>query len=239
MEPVLYLIPAPLGEGPLEAVLPQGCLQRIQSLDHFVVEELRTARRYLSQAGHKGRIEGLWLRELNEHSTPTDVAACLQPLLEGHSLGLVSEAGLPAVADPGADLVALAHAKGIAVVPLSGPSSLFLALMASGLNGQCFAFNGYLPVKPEPRRQKIKYYENRSRTEGRTEIFIETPYRNEALLEALLATCHGATRLCLAADLTCPDAWIRSRSVAQWKAAGWGDLPPDFKKKPCVFLLLA
>jgi len=230
---VLYLIPAPLAEGALHDTLPQGTLEVISRLRHFVVEELRTARRYLSKAGHKGNIDELCFYVLNEHTDPTGLSGLLQPLLEGHDMGLLSEAGLPAVADPGANLVALAHEKGIEVAPLTGPSSLMLALMASGLNGQSFAFVGYLPVQPQERRSRIRQLERRAVEEGQTQIFIETPYRNVALFGDLIEVCAPQTMLSIASNLTSFDAYIASKTVAQWRAR---DIP-GIQKVPAVFTL--
>lgn len=229
----LYLIPTPLGNYDPVQVLPAPVLERIPTLTRFVVEELRTARRFLSRAGLKGHIEELTLRELNEHSTPEQVRELL-PLFDGADVGLLSEAGLPAVADPGAALVALCHMQGIEVVPLVGPSSLMLALMASGLNGQSFAFRGYLPAKTEERRAAIRSLEQQSARLRQTQLFIETPYRNDSLLQDLLQGLSPATRLCLAADITLPSALIRTRTVAAWRKD-----PVILGKRPCVFLILA
>ena len=229
----LYLIPTPLGDYDPVQVLPAPVLERIPTLTRFVVEELRTARRFLSRAGLKGHIEELTLRELNEHSTPEQVRELL-PLFDGADVGLLSEAGLPAVADPGAALVALCHMQGIEVVPLVGPSSLMLALMASGLNGQSFAFRGYLPAKTEERRAAIRSLEQQSARLRQTQLFIETPYRNDSLLQDLLQGLSPATRLCLAADITLPSALIRTRTVAAWRKD-----PITLGKRPCVFLILA
>jgi 16S rRNA (cytidine1402-2'-O)-methyltransferase len=197
------------------------------------VEEVRTARRYLSRAGLKGRIAELEFHELNEHSSQEDVER-LAGLFEGRDVGLISEAGLPAVADPGAALVALCHRIGVEVVPLVGPSSLMLALMASGLNGQSFAFCGYLPAKTEERRSAIRAIEKTSHAARQTQIFIETPYRNDAMLADLLQACRPSTRLCIAADITLPDAFIRTRTVSEWKKENL-----IIGKRPCVFLILA
>ena len=191
----LYLIPTPLGELPPASVLPAPVLERTQGLRRFFVEELRTARRFLSAAGLKGRIDELELYELNEHTTREHIEA-YGALLEEQDAGLISEAGLPAVADPGAQLVELAHRRGVEVVPLVGPSSLMLALMASGLNGQCFAFTGYLPVKMPARRDAIQQLERTSAKLSQSEIIIETPYRNDALLADFCAACRPSTRLC-------------------------------------------
>lgn len=230
----LYLIPTPLGDYDPALVLPASVLERIPLLDTFVVEEMRTARRFLSKAGLKGRIDSLRLFELNEHSSREDVEALAGLFDDGRDAGLLSEAGLPAVADPGAALVALCHRTGVEVVPLTGPSSLMLALMASGLNGQCFAFRGYLPAKADERRNAIKTIEKTSATLRQTQIFIETPYRNDAMMEDLLRVCAPGTRLCIAADITLPGETILTRTVAQWKKD-----PITIGKRPCVFLILA
>jgi 16S rRNA (cytidine1402-2'-O)-methyltransferase len=228
------LIPAPLGEGLPEAVIPAGTLDVLRTIRHFVVEELRTARRYLSRVGMNTAIDNLVFFELNEHTPLTqELSAYLQPALDGFPVGLLSEAGVPAVADPGARLVLLAHEKGIEVAPLTGPSSILLALMASGLNGQHFAFSGYLPVKPQERQQQLRLLEKRSATQHETQIFIETPYRNEALLHDILTTCHPRTLLCVAANLTQSDAFIKTAPVGEWRQHP----APTLKKKPCVFLV--
>ncbi len=229
----LYLIPTPLGEGNPADVLPAPVLGILPELSRFVVEEIRTARRFLSQAGLKGHIAALEFRELNEHTAPAAVESLLELFADGHSVGLLSEAGLPAVADPGARLVALCHRHGIEVVPLVGPSSLMLALMASGLNGQSFAFVGYIPAKTEERRQALRNLEKRSAQAHQTQILIETPYRNDALFADMLQCLGGNTQLCVAANLTCPDAFIRTRKVSEWKQQ-----PVTIGKRPCVFLIL-
>lgn len=230
----LYLIPSPLGEYDPAEVIPAPVLERVRSLKTFVVEEVRTARRYLSAAGLRGHIQELSFHTLNEHTAPEEVEALAALFDDGNDVGLISEAGLPAVADPGAQLVALCHRRGIAVVPLVGPSSLMLALMASGLDGQHFAFRGYLPAKTEERRAAIRQLEKDSLSRHETEIVIETPYRNDALLTDILSCCRGSTLLTIAADLTLPDALIRTRSVAEWKKQ-----PLQIGKRPCVFLLLS
>ena len=229
----LYLIPAPLGDNDPAEVLPASVLERACSLRIFVAEELRTARRFLSRYGLKGRIGELELHELNEHSSSADVEALVE-LFERGDVGLLSEAGLPAVADPGADLVALCHRRGIEVVPLLGPSSLMLALMASGLNGQSFAFCGYVPAKTEERRSALKSLEKQSAAARRSQIIIETPYRNDALLADMLRTLSPRTRLCIAADITLPTQFIRTDSIAGWQKA-----VPTIGKRPCVFIILA
>lgn len=228
------MIPSPLGDGPVEAVLPAGVLAVLPSLKCFVVEEVRTARRFLSAAGLKGHIQELEFHTLNEHTQPQEVEALSGLFDDGRNVGLISEAGLPAVADPGAALVALCHRIGIKVVPLTGPSSLMLALMASGLNGQSFAFAGYIPAKTDERKAAIRRLEKRSLAENQTQILIETPYRNDSLMADLVSTLDPRTRLCVALNITCEDEFIQTRSAAQWKKQ-----LPVLGKRPCVFLFLA
>ena len=230
----LYLIPSPLGDNDPAEVIPAPTLALLQGISRYVVEEVRTARRYLSRAGLKGRIAELEFHELNEHTTPQEVEALASLFDDGQDVGLISEAGLPAVADPGAALVALCHRRGITVVPQVGPSSLMLALMASGLNGQSFAFCGYLPAKTEERRNAIKTIEKTSQAHRQTQIVIETPYRNDALFTDLLQDCRPSTRICVAADITLPDAYIRTKTVNEWKKENL-----IIGKRPCVFLILA
>ena len=229
----MFLIPSPLGEYEPSLVIPAGTLEVLKGLKVFVVEQTRTARRYLSAAGLKGQISGLEFHELNEHTLPAEVEALLA-LFDSGDVGLISEAGLPAVADPGAALVALCHLHGIAVVPLAGPSSLMLALMASGLDGQSFAFRGYLPAKTDERRAAVRRCEKDSAALHQTQLFIETPYRNDSLLKDLLECLSPSTRLCIAANLTLPDAFIKTCKVSQWKKQ-----IPLIGKRPCVFLILA
>ena len=228
---ILYAIPAPLGSSPAES-LPAPALERIRLLKDFVAENAKSARAFLSAAGCKPR--ELSVTELSEHTPAADVANLLQPLRDGRPLGLLSEAGCPAIADPGALLVEAAHAEGFRVVPLVGPSSITLALMASGLEGQRFAFCGYLPRDTGERAKRIRELEARSRKERETEIFIETPYRNDALLSALLETCAPATRLCVAADLTLSSESVSTKTIADWRGT-----PPSIGKRPAVFLLLS
>lgn len=230
----LYLIPSPLGENDPAEVIPGPVLEKIRGIRTFVVEEARTARRYLSRAGLKGHIAELEIHELNEHTGQKEVESYLQLFNDGNDVGLVSEAGLPAVADPGADLVALAHRNGIVVVPFVGPSSLMLALMASGLNGQSFAFCGYLPAKTDERRERLRSIERLSASHRQTQIFIETPYRNDSMFSDILSICKGSTRICVAANVTMPDAFIMTRTVEEWKSER-----PVIGKRPCVFCLLA
>lgn len=230
----LYLLPSPLGEGELDRVIPSKVAELLCSLQLFFAEELRTVRRYLSKAGLKGKLDSVQMFELNEHTGLQEIEGYLNMLLEGRDAALVSEAGLPAVADPGAQLVALAHKYDVRVVPLSGPSSLMMALMSSGLNGQCFAFTGYLPVKSAERRDKIKTIERISLQLNQSQIIIETPYRNQSLFEELLALCNPRTRLCVAANITMEDEFIKTKTVAQWRNSHM-----VIGKRPCVFVLMA
>ena len=234
MKGKLYLIPSPLGEGEPHEVLAGDVFGAIAHIRTFVVEEVRTARRFLSAAGLKGGIDSLTFYELNEHTAAADATGYVALLENGEDVGLISEAGLPAVADPGSILVAAAHERDIEVVPLVGPSSLMMALMSSGMNGQSFAFTGYLPVKPQERRARLLELEKLSRRTGQTQIIIETPYRNDALLADMLQVLSAATRICVAANITQPDAFIRTRTVEEWKRAG-----TTIGKRPCVFVISA
>lgn len=229
----LYLIPSPLGENNPSEVIPAYVFDKIQGIRIYVVEELRTARRYLSKAGHKGHIDDLEFHLLNEHTGKEEVEA-LAGLFDKGDVGLITEAGLPAVADPGAILVALCHKKQIKVVPLVGPSSLMLALMGSGLNGQSFTFCGYLPAKTDERKAAIRAIEKQSAAFRQTQIFIETPYRNDSIFQDLLQNCSQTTRICIAANITMPDEYICTHSVREWKK-----MNITIGKRPCVFLLLA
>lgn len=229
----LFLIPSPLGDNDPAEVIPAGVLSMLPSISTYVVEAVRTARRYLSAAGLKGHVQDLEFHELNEHTTPEEVEALMKLFDDGRDVGLITEAGLPAVADPGAQLVRLCHRHGVEVVPMSGPSSLMLALMASGLNGQSFAFLGYLPAKTEERRQALRSIEKHSSTARQTKIFIETPYRNDSLLADILSVCKADTEVCIAANITMPDAFIRTKTAGEWKKS-----VPTIGKRPCVFLIL-
>jgi 16S rRNA (cytidine1402-2'-O)-methyltransferase len=230
---VLYLIPTPLGETSLETILPRDVLQQIDLMEYFVAENAKSARAFLKQAGISRPLQSLKISELNEHTPATSLKALLVPLLDGHDMGLVSEAGCPAVADPGANLVRLAHEHSIKVVPLVGPSSILLALMASGLNGQRFCFQGYLPANKAERVRRIAALEQESARLKQTQIFIETPYRNNAMLEDLLATCKPSTLLCVACDITTASETIRTQSIAQWRKE-----IPDLNKRPAIYLFL-
>lgn len=230
----LFLIPAPLGDNEPSEVIPAPVLESLHGFRTFVVEEISTARRYLSKAGLKGHIGELEFHELNEHTDQATVESYLRLFDEGNDVALISEAGLPAVADPGAQLVALAHRHGIEVVPAVGPSSLMLALMASGLNGQSFAFCGYIPAKTEERRSRLRTLEKVSGQLKQTQILIETPYRNDSLFGDILSVCGSSTKVCVAANITMPDAFIRTKKVSEWKKEGL-----VIGKRPCVFLILA
>ena len=230
----LYLIPCPIAEDtPVWDVLPAANRAVIDSLDYFIVENVRSARRFLSKAGFGRPIDSLEFRELNEHTTDARaVDEMVRPILAGRSAGVISEAGVPGVADPGALAVARCHRLGIRVVPLIGPSSIILAVMASGLNGQSFAFNGYLPVKPDERARAIRAFERRAR-EGQAQLFIETPYRNVKLAEQLLQLCAPQTMLTVACDLTAPGETILTRSVADWRRSRL----PELNRRPAIFIL--
>ena len=230
----LYLIPVTLGDNNISQVLPPDVVKIAQNLENFVVESEKSARHFLSTIKTAKPVRELTLNLLNEHTLDKDVSALLTPLLAGKDVGLMSDAGCPGIADPGAKLVELAHQKGICVVPLVGPSSILLSLMASGLNGQQFAFLGYLPVDKVQRIQKLKEIEKRSQTHKETQIFIETPYRNMHMLEAILSTCQSNTRLCVACDISLTTEMVVTRSVANWKKLTL----PSLHKRPTVFLLL-
>lgn len=228
----LILIPATLGDNEPTVTLPAVVFQQIEGLNHFVVENTRTARRFLRKCGYKKDFEEVTFTELNEHTLPEEIEAMITPAIDGYNLGIISEAGLPCVADPGSRLVRVAHRKGIKVIPLTGPSSIMLALMASGLNGQEFVFRGYLPVKPAERTKALKQIESEMFRNSYTQIFIETPYRNDSMLQSIVESCSGKTLLCIAADLTLDTEFIATKPVSEWKKQ-----KPDIGKRPAVFLL--
>lgn len=228
----LFLIPAPLGDAPLKNVLPEGTLSIINTIDIFIVEEIRTARRFLKKAGIEKPFEDITFFLLNEHTKQEELSSYLDPAKAGKNIGLLSEAGTPCIADPGSNLVSLAHKSGIRVIPFTGPSSLLLALMASGFNGQNFCFAGYLPVEREKRNKKIKELEKIVFEKNQTQLFIETPYRNNQMIQSLVEVCQGNTMLCLAVDLTSSTEWIVVKPIREWKKD-----KPDINKRPCVFLL--
>lgn len=244
MSGTLYLIPNTLGDtDALASVIPEHVQAITARLDYFVAENAKTARAFLKLIGAQHPLakplQEIKIAELNVNTPAAALAELLAPLLAGQDAGLVSEAGVPAVADPGADLVRLAHQHGVQVKPLVGPSSLLLAVMASGLNGQSFAFNGYLPTDAAQRAKRIKELEQRSRQEKQTQLFIETPYRNAAMLEALVANCQPGTLICVATDISLASETIRTMTGAQWKSLLTSGKAPDFHKKPTVFLLLS
>ncbi len=243
MAGTLYLIPNSLGPGELPHVIPEPVRASTARLDCFVAENAKTARAFLKAVAvtHPLRtvLQEIEIRELNVNTPATHLPALLEPLLGDRDVGLLSEAGVPAVADPGADLVRLAHQRGVVVRPLVGPSSLLLALMASGLNGQSFAFHGYLPTDATDRAARIRQLEQRSRQEKQTQILIETPYRNDAMLEALLTHCAPGTLVCVATDLTLPSESVRTMSVQGWKKETAAGGAPEIRKRPTVFLFLA
>ena len=229
----LYLIPSPLGMNEnLDLIIPQGVQQIVKKITHLFVEEIRTARRYLKKIDKEINIDEIIFLEYNEHSVKSDVFQFLQPLLEGNDAGIISEAGLPCIADPGREIVSLAQANGITVIPLIGPGSIFLALMASGFNGQNFAFHGYLPVDKNQLISRIKQLEQSIERLDQTQIFIETPYRNQQLINSLLSGCRSETKLCIAVDITLPGEQIMVKSIRDWKSTS-----VDFHKRPAVFLL--
>lgn len=232
MQAALFLIPVTLGETDLKRVLPDYNYEIISGLRHFIVENIRTARRFLKKALPSIIIDDLTFYELNKHTSPEAVTGFLSPMERGESIGVISEAGCPAIADPGADVVAIAQRKNYTVIPLVGPSSILLSLMASGFNGQSFAFHGYLPIDATERLNAIKRLEGRIYSENQTQIFIETPYRNMKLVEELIRICRTSTKLCIASDITCSDEYIKTRPVKEWA----GKLP-DLSKKPTIFLI--
>ena len=232
MSPALYLIPVTLGDTPLDKVLPAYNKEVILQIRHFIVEEVRTARRFLKKVEPSIDIDSLTFYPLNKHTQAADIAGYLRPLMAGEPMGVISEAGCPAVADPGADVVAIAQRKNLKVVPLVGPSSIILSVMGSGFNGQSFAFHGYLPIEPGERIKRIKALEQRIYTENQTQLFIETPYRNNKMMEDIVKNCRPTTKLCIAANITCEGEYIRTKTVKEWQ----GKLP-DLSKIPCIFLI--
>lgn len=228
----LYLIPVLLGDTALERVLPAYNQEVVRGIRHFIVEDVRSARRFLKKVDKDFDIDGSQFYPLNKHTSPEEISGYLKPLEEGHSMGVISEAGCPAVADPGADVVALAQRKHLKVIPLVGPSSIILSVMGAGFNGQSFAFNGYLPIEAADRVKRLKLLEQRAYTEQQTQIFIETPYRNNRLVEDILATCRPQTRLCIAANITCEEEYIMTRTLKEWRGH-----VPDLSKQPCIFLI--
>lgn len=230
--PKLYLIPTSLGDVSFDKILPNHNTEIISDLKHFVVEDIRTARRFLKKANPAIVIDELTFFELNQHTSADQISSYLKPMQQGFDLGVISEAGCPAIADPGAEVVAMAQANDFQVVPLVGPSSILLALMASGFNGQSFAFVGYLPIQQADRAKAIKRLESRAINELQSQIFIETPYRNSKMLEEILSTCQPTTKLCIAADITLESEFIKTKTIQNWKKN-----KPDLNKRPCIFII--
>ena len=228
----LYLIPTTLGDTELDKILPSGNAEIVSSIRYFIVENIRTTRRFLKKINREINIDEITFFELNQHTKLEEISRFLQPLKAGNDMGIISEAGCPAIADPGADVVALAQTQNFNVVPLVGPSSILLSLMASGFNGQSFAFLGYLPVQQGERIKALKKMENRIYSEHQTQIFIETPYRNMKMLEDIIATCQPDTKLCIAADITLDTEFIKTKTVSAWK-----NQFPDLNKRPTIFLI--
>lgn len=232
METALYLIPVTLGDTAIESVLPSYNKEVILNIRHFIVEDIRSARRFLKKVEREIDIDTLQFYPLNKHTSPEDISGYLKPLLNGESMGVISEAGCPAVADPGADVVAIAQRKNLKVVPLVGPSSIILSVMGSGFSGQSFAFHGYLPIEPAERAKRLKVLEQRIYGESQTQLFIETPYRNNKMVDDILLNCRPQTKLCIAANITCEGEYIKTRTVKEWQGK-----VPDLAKIPCIFLL--
>ncbi len=230
----IYLIPTTLGDSEINSVLPESIRNTVDNISYFIVENLRSARRYIRKLLPEKNINSLTFFELNKHTDLNEISNFLDPALSGNRIGIISEAGNPGIADPGADIVKIAHKKGIQVIPLVGPSSILLALISSGLNGQNFAFNGYLPVKPNERIKKIQFLENRSKTENQSQIFMETPYRNMKMLEDVLNICKNSSILCIATDITLRTEYIKTKAVADWKKQ-----KPQINKRPTIFILQA
>jgi 16S rRNA (cytidine1402-2'-O)-methyltransferase len=228
----LYLIPTTLGPGPVEAVIPAGVLDISRRLVKFIAENERTARRYLKAAGTNIPLDDLQFGILNKHTRPEEIPTLCEPLLNGFDMGLISEAGLPGIADPGAAVVAWCHRNGVHAVPGTGPSSIVLALIASGFNGQEFTFRGYLPIERRERQQALRQMEREVANSGPSQIFMETPFRNEKLLEQILENCNSTTELCIACDISLENAFIRTAAVAHWKKQ-----KPNLRKRPCIFII--
>ena len=232
METALYLLPVTLGDTPIANVLPAYNKEVILGIKHFIVEDVRSARRFLKKVEQSINIDELTFYPLNKHTSHDDIAGYLKPLEDGQSMGVISEAGCPAVADPGADVVAIAQRRNLKVVPMVGPSSIILSVMGSGFNGQSFAFHGYLPIEANDRMKRLKELEQRVYNESETQIFIETPYRNEKMMEDVLKACRPQTKLCIAANITCEGEYIKTKTLKEWKGHF-----PVLGKVPCIFLI--
>ncbi|WP_297093639.1 SAM-dependent methyltransferase [uncultured Draconibacterium sp.] len=229
----LYLVPNVLADGDWQTVLPAQVEPILTNTKYFIVENIRTARRFMKQVNREINIDECTFYEINKRTNAADLPRFLMPINEGHNVAVLSEAGCPGVADPGADVVKIAHKKGIKVVPIVGPSSILLALMASGMNGQNFAFKGYLPVKPQERVKELQSLERTIKSSRQTQIFIETPYRNNQLVSDILKGCSPSTLFCIAANITGENEFIQTKSIQDWKKAG----VPDLHKQPVIFLL--
>lgn len=228
----LYLIPCTLGETPPLEVLPLLVKKAIENIDHYIVEHEKSARRFIKSVASKKQQNSLHIEEINKFTKPQEIPQMLEPCFNGFDVGIISDAGCPGIADPGAAVVEQAHQKAIKVVPLVGPSSILLALMASGFNGQNFAFNGYLPIDKVERKQKIKQLEKKSIVENQSQLFIETPYRNNQMLESLVKTLQNTTGICVACDITLSTQYIRTAPVKQWKR-----IKVDLHKRPAIFII--
>ena len=233
MTPALYLIPVTLGETEINQVLPAYNHDVIVEIKHFIVENIRSARRFLKKTEKSIDIDTLTFYELNRHTDRKFIGEYLEPLKKGISVGIISEAGCPAIADPGADVVAIAQQRGYKVVPLVGPSSIIMSVMGSGFNGQSFAFNGYLPVEVPQRIKALKKLEQKVQNENQTQLFIETPYRNAKMIETILNALNPKTKLCIAAGITCAEEYIKTRTVAEWKK----EKIPELGKIPAIFVI--
>ena len=232
METALYLFPVTLGDTPIEQVLPTYNKEILLEIKHFIVEDVRSARRFLKRVDRSINIDELAFYPLNKHTSAEELSGYLKPLQAGNAMGVLSEAGCPAVADPGADVVSMAQSLRLKVVPLVGPSSIILSVMASGFNGQSFAFHGYLPVDSSERIKRIKVLEQRMYAEDQTQLFIETPYRNNKMIEDIVKNCRPQTRLCIASNITCEGEYIQTKTIKEWQ----GKLP-DLSKIPSIFLI--
>lgn len=232
MKGKIYLIPTTLGDSNINSVLPEIIKNTVENMSCFIVENIRTSRRYIRKLLPQKDIDSLTFYELNKHTDPNEIPTFIKPAFDGNDIGIMSEAGNPGIADPGSAIVFEAHKKNIIVIPLVGPSSILLALTASGLNGQNFSFNGYLPVKQNERIKKLQFLEKRSKIEKQSQIFMETPYRNMKLLEDLLKTCQKNTFLCIATDITLETEFIKTKTIAEWKKQ-----IPQINKRPTIFLL--
>jgi 16S rRNA (cytidine1402-2'-O)-methyltransferase len=228
----IYLIPTTLGESEINSVIPENVKQKIIQIKYFIVENIRTSRRYLKLVDKTINIDEITFFELNKHTDLKEISTFIQPAIEGNEMGIISEAGNPGIADPGSEIVKLAHQKNIDIVPLVGPSSILLALISSGMNGQNFAFNGYLPVDKTDRIRKLQFLENRAKAENQSQIFMETPFRNMKMIEDILSICRNETLLCIAADITLTSEFIKTKTISEWKKN-----IPEINKRPTIFII--